>query len=202
MDTTGLVGGGLETIKSVISSSSAGAGVCAGDEWRVSRGISTVVSFAKIRELSVGVVAFSSDSEGGNWETVVRGLGEGVVGVEVLSSAQSPSSCKTLGGKNCEPVRGGLGRGWRVPIGEGRALMLAVLTLERSFISCSEVGVLCWFSGVYIRRFVSDMGVALSRIVSRVLSWLCEVLVKGREACLPTWLVFVISVVMGRSVRC
>lgn len=136
----GLVGSGLETRRSVISSSSAGAGGCAGEEWRVSRGISTVVSFAKMRELSVGVVTFSSDSERGIWEVEVRGLGEGVVGVEVLSSAQTPSSGKTLGGKNCEPVRG-LGRGWRVPIGEGRALMLAVLTLERSFISCSEVGV-------------------------------------------------------------
>jgi hypothetical protein len=66
LDTAGLVRGVLDTTRSVISSSSAGAGVCAGDEWRVSRGISTVVSFAKMRELRVGVVAFSSDSEGGN----------------------------------------------------------------------------------------------------------------------------------------
>lgn len=146
----GFMGAGLETIRSVISSSSASAGICAGGERGESRGISTVVSFAKMRELIVGVVAFSSDSVGGRWMMGERGLGEGVVGVEELSSAHSPSSCKTLGGKKCEPVRGGLGRGWRVPIGEGRALMLAVLTLERSFISCSEVGVFLRFDEVYI----------------------------------------------------
>jgi hypothetical protein len=36
-----------------------------------------------MRELIVRVVMFSSDSEGGIWEMVVQGLGEGVVGVEV-----------------------------------------------------------------------------------------------------------------------
>jgi len=119
VDMTGLGRGGLEMVRSVIMSSSTGAGVCAGDEWRVSRGISTVVSFAKMSEFSVGVVAFSSDSEGGIWDIVVWVFVVGVVGVEVLSSAQSPSSCRTLGRKNCEPMQGGLGRGWRVPIGEG-----------------------------------------------------------------------------------
>lgn len=55
------------------------------------------------------------------------GLGVGVGGKDSVSM-DSPSSVKTFGGKYCEPERYGLGSGWRIPIGDGRALTLAALT--------------------------------------------------------------------------
>lgn len=70
------------------------------------------------------------------------GLGVGVGGKDCVSM-KSPSSVKAFGGKYCEPERYGLGSGWRIPIGDGRALTLAALTEDWSFISAyEEVGVL------------------------------------------------------------
>jgi hypothetical protein len=63
-----------------------------------------------MRELMVGVVAFSSDSVGGICGMFMRGDGDGVEGVGVPSAVGFPSSVRTLGGKNCEPVRWCLGR--------------------------------------------------------------------------------------------
>jgi hypothetical protein len=85
-------------------SSSMWAGVCAGEWSRVSRGISISLSLEKIRELMVGVVSFSSDSVGGTCEMFVWGDGDGVEEAGVPSAVVSPSSVRTLGGKNCEPV--------------------------------------------------------------------------------------------------
>jgi hypothetical protein len=106
--TVGLVwpvlGLGKETIRSDMVSSSMWAEVCTGGWCGVLRSISTSLSFVKMRELMVGVVIFSSDSVGGMYERFGQRDGNEVEGVRVPSVVMSPSSVKTLGGKNCKPV--------------------------------------------------------------------------------------------------
>jgi hypothetical protein len=92
-----------------------------------------------------GILSVSEVVRGAGGRAVLV-LGEGVVGVGDASCAiYSPSSRRMSGGKNCEPERWFLGRGCRVPMGEGRALMLAVFTLDKSFIF---VGVGVFVSGL------------------------------------------------------
>lgn len=102
----------------------------------------------------VGILS-ASDAMRSTGGRAVLVLGEGVEGVGDASCAMySPSSSRMSGGKNCEPERWILGRGCRVPIGEGRALMLADFTLDKSFIVVG-VGVLslcCWV----FKRFVRE----------------------------------------------
>jgi hypothetical protein len=138
------VGLSIMTGRSDIVLSSIWAGVWSGECHRVSRGISISLSLEKMRELMVGVVTFSSDSVGGICEMFVRGDGDGVEGVGVPSAVVFPSSVRTLGGKNCEPVRWCLGRDWHVPMGDGRALMFALLTLDRSFMASWVGGTVFW----------------------------------------------------------
>lgn len=49
----------------------------------------------------------------------VRGRGEGVMGVGKASAINSHSLVRRSEGKNCEPEQVFLGRGWRVPMGQG-----------------------------------------------------------------------------------
>lgn len=166
-------------------SSSMGTGDCAGEWYRVSRGISISWSLEKMRELMVGVVALSSDSVGGTCEMYVRGDGDGVEGVGVPSAGVSPSSIKTLGGKNCEPVRWCLGRDWRVPMGDGRALMFALLTLDKSFIASWDGGYCC-LGRSFILGFLVFRGITF-----------CYVMV---VACFRFWISFIVRWVVSRVV--
>lgn len=97
-----LVSGG-EWSNMTSSSASGGGrgGLCGGGVGSVSSSIS-IVGERDGLGVETGAVVGSGVDMGG---MVILGVGDGVEGVDAISVEVSPSSARTLGGKNCEPER-------------------------------------------------------------------------------------------------
>lgn len=143
---TGVLAVGVAGL-SVISSSSASLWGGEGVEGRFSKKESSSISLGDVWVSGMGFGLGSGLLE--DIELVgLQGRGEGVEGVvDAVSVIVSPSSARTLGGKNCDPVRESLGSCCLVPIGEGLALMLADLMLDISFMFTKQDRTFCLRGG-------------------------------------------------------
>lgn len=153
---------GLEGVEVVVEGGVKGFGIVwSSDITSSSSSLGAWMDFERSSRVSSVTGVVTSAATGGGAEVGVAGLpglvvslgmgwrwglwlGVGVGGKDSVSM-DSPSSIRTLGGKYCEPERFGLGSGWRVPIGDGRALTLAALAEDWSFIS-ADGGLGCFRS--------------------------------------------------------
>lgn len=92
-------GGELSDITSSSASSGGRGGRCVGGGGSVSSSISIG------GEGGLGEGSGLGGSGVEMWGMGALGVGDGVDGVDAISGEESPSSTRTLGGKNCEPER-------------------------------------------------------------------------------------------------